>query len=131
MKKKQNEETKDFMKSLKDENQHLKGMVENSNSCMQQNQSLLQQHYDLQILRAQNEAKKIELKERREDNKILNKDVDSIKDPMLREALRNEQMRIYAKRTFHRQSQDGGGSSSVFDQYFGDLRGGGDNFPNF
>ena len=106
---------KDFMKSLKDENQHLKGMVENSNSCMQQNQSLLQQHYELQILRAQNEAKKIELKERQEDNKILNRDVDSIKDPILREALRNEQMRIYAKRTLHQQSQDGGGSSSVFD----------------
>ena len=57
--------------------------------------------------------------------------MDFIKDPMLREALRNEQMRIYAKKTLHQQSQEGGGSSTGFDQYFGDLGGGGDNFLNF
>ena len=116
---------------MKDENQQIKRMFEDSRSCMQQNQSLLQQYYELQILRAQNEAKKIELKERQEDNKILNRDVDSIKDPILREALRNEQMRICAKKTLHQQSQEGGGSSTGFNQYFGDLGGGGDNFPNF
>ena len=43
---------------------------------------------------------------------------------MLHEVLRNEQMRIYAKMTLHQQCQEGGGSSNVFDQYFGDLGGG-------
>ena len=42
MKKKQNEEMKDFLKYLKDENQQIKGMFEDNSSCMQQNQSLLQ-----------------------------------------------------------------------------------------
>ena len=49
---------------------------------------------------------------------------------MLRETLRNEQMRIYAKKTLHQQSQ-GGGASTDFDQYFGDLGGSEDNLPNF
>ena len=122
---------KQFYKSMKEENQEIKGMFQQSNICLQQTQSLLQKNYELQLLRAQNEAKKLELRERREENKILYKDVDSIKDPVLREALKKEQMRIYAKRALDQQSQGGVGSSSVFDQYFADLGGNGDDLPNF
>ncbi|KAK2664937.1 hypothetical protein Ddye_003511 [Dipteronia dyeriana] len=104
------EEMIKFYKSLKEENQQIKDMFKESNACMQETQSLLQMNYQLQLLRAQNEAKKLELRERREENKILNRDLDSIKDPMLRDALRSEQMRIYEKRA---QVQGGSGSSNT------------------
>ena len=43
-----------------------------------------------QMLLAQNESKKIKLKRRQEDNKILNRDVNFIKDLMLCEVLKNK-----------------------------------------
>lgn len=66
----------------------------------------------------------------REDNKILCKDLDSIKDPMLREAFRNEQINLFAKRIQEEQSQGEGGSSNIFSQYFG-LGGNVDDLSNY
>ncbi|KAK3192958.1 hypothetical protein Dsin_024268 [Dipteronia sinensis] len=125
------EEMMQFYKSMKEENQQMKDMFKESNACMQETQSLLQMNYQLQLLRAQNEAKKLELRERREENKILNRDLDSIKDPMLRDALRSEQMRIYEKRARGQQFQGGSGSSNTFGQCLGGDGGSGDNPPDF
>ena len=64
-------------------------------------------------------------------NKLLEKDVDSIKDLILCEALWNGQLRIYAKKTHNQQSQWGGRSSNTFGKHFGGFGGTGDNFPKF
>ena len=57
--------------------------------------------------------------------------MDSIKDPMVRDAIRSEQIRICEKRAREQQFQGGSGSSSSFGQYFGGYGGNGDDLPNF
>ncbi|KAL5756357.1 hypothetical protein ACOSQ2_021103 [Xanthoceras sorbifolium] len=130
-KKKQGEEMIQFCKSMKEENKQLTSMFKESKACMQETQSLMQNDYQLQLLRAQNEAKKLELRERCEENKILERDVDSINDPMIRDALRSEQMRIYAKRARDQQFEGGSGSSNTFSQFFGGSGGSGYNLSDY
>ncbi|KAL5738717.1 hypothetical protein ACOSP7_031478 [Xanthoceras sorbifolium] len=85
MKRKQVDEMTQFYKSFKEENQEMKGIFKESNDRLQESKTMIEKNYELQLLRAQNEIKNIELKERcREDNFLL-KDVNSIEDPMLRE----------------------------------------------
>ena len=57
--------------------------------------------------------------------------MDSIQDPILREAFKNEQMRIYEKRAREQQSQGGAGSSNDINQYFPNLGGNDDDFFTF
>ncbi|KAL5854867.1 hypothetical protein ACOSQ4_004669 [Xanthoceras sorbifolium] len=104
MEKKQSEEMMQFYKSIKEENHEMKVIFKESNACLQETQIMFQKNYELQLLRAQNEIKKLELWERCEEDKILQKDVNFIEDPMLREALRREQMSIYERRARNRQS---------------------------
>ncbi|KAL5857253.1 hypothetical protein ACOSQ3_004711 [Xanthoceras sorbifolium] len=104
MEKKQSEEMMQFYKSIKEENQEMKGIFKESNACLQETQIMFQKNYELQLLRAQNEIKKLELWERCEEDKILQKDINFIEDPMLHEALRREQMSIYERRARNRQS---------------------------
>ncbi|XP_019161471.1 PREDICTED: uncharacterized protein LOC109158107 [Ipomoea nil] len=61
-------------------------------------QSQLQKYYELQLIKAQNEAKQLEVMELQEDNKIMSIDADSITDSIRREWVRNTQLRILAKR---------------------------------
>ena len=57
--------------------------------------------------------------------------MDSIKDSMVRDAIRSEQMRIYEKRAREQQFQGGSGSSNSFGQYFGGYGINEDDLPNF
>ena len=57
--------------------------------------------------------------------------MDFIKDPILRDILRNEQKRIYEKMAHEQQFEEGNGSSNAFDKYFDRFGGSGDDFPNF
>ncbi|KAL5846796.1 hypothetical protein ACOSQ3_010320 [Xanthoceras sorbifolium] len=120
MKRKQVDEVTQFYKSFKEENQEMK-----------ESKTMIEKNYELQLLRAQNEVKNIELKERCREDKFLLKDVNSIEDPMLREAFRKEQMNIYERRARDRQSQGGIESSNTFNQYFGGYGGNGDNIPDY
>ncbi|KAL5745465.1 hypothetical protein ACOSP7_026611 [Xanthoceras sorbifolium] len=116
MKRKQVDEMTQFYKFFKEENQEMKGIFKESSDRLQE---------------TQNEVKNIELKERYREDKFLLKDVNSIEDPMLREAFRKEQMNIYERRARHRQSQGGIKSSNTFNQYFGGYGGNGDNIPDY
>ncbi|PON83487.1 hypothetical protein TorRG33x02_207590 [Trema orientale] len=89
-----------------------------------------QQNYELQVLRAQNESKKLAVTEYREDNKILFTDLDSIKDPNLREFMRSEQSRIMRKRA-QQQGEGSQNTSNVFGQFFTNLGGSGDDLPPY
>ncbi|KAL5741765.1 hypothetical protein ACOSP7_028497 [Xanthoceras sorbifolium] len=131
MKRKQVDEVTQFYKSFKEENQEMKGIFKESNDCLQESKTMIEKNYELQLLRAQNEVKNIELKERCREDKFLLKDVNSIEDPMLREVFRKEQMNIYERRARDRQSQGGIESSNTFNQYFGGYGGNGDNIPDY
>ncbi|KAL5741813.1 hypothetical protein ACOSP7_028545 [Xanthoceras sorbifolium] len=85
MKRKQVDEMTQFYKSFKEENQEMKGIFKESNDRLQESKTMIEKNYELQLLRAQNEVKNIELKERCREDKFLLKDVNSIEDPMLRE----------------------------------------------
>ena len=63
--------------------------------------------------------------ERKEENKVLLKDLNSIGDPNVREYFRAEQARIIQKRN---QQQ---GSSSAFGHYFDDIGGSGSGLPEY
>ncbi|XP_019158426.1 PREDICTED: interaptin-like [Ipomoea nil] len=128
-KKQLNKESKEFLKSIQVENEQIKKMFEN-------HQDILQKNIEVQLLKAQTEAKKVELAERqeankerreekrecREENKILRINLDSITDPMVRASIRNEQLQIVAKRANEQTSVE---SSSKFTQYFDNLGGNG------
>lgn len=80
------------------EKQQLIGLVKESLACMQQTQAMLEKSYQLQLLQVQNERRRIEAKRQREENKILARDIENIKDPILRKAIRAEQLRICEQR---------------------------------
>ena len=63
--------------------------------------------------------------ERKEKNKVLLKDLNSIGDPNVREYFRAEQARIIQKRN---QQQ---GSSSAFGHYFDDIGGSRSSLPEY
>lgn len=117
----------------------LENLQENALN-MQGTLSLLKKNYELQLMRAQKEKKKLELMEQREEKlelmerrefKILEKNVDSIKDPILREYFCAEQIRIYEKQAQNQQSEGVSGSSNVFGQFFGGLGGNGDDLLKY
>ncbi|XP_019184996.1 PREDICTED: uncharacterized protein LOC109179976 [Ipomoea nil] len=137
-KKQLNEENKEFLKSIQTENEQIKKMF-------QHHQDILEKNYEVQLLKAQTEAKKVELaerqeanrerreekRERREENKILRINLNSITDPMVRESIRNEQLQIVAKRANEQTHGGGGESSSQFNQYFDNLGGNGDGLGDY
>lgn len=122
LKKQLHGEGQEFLTSMKEENDEIKGMF-------QQSLDVLQKNNEVQLLKAQTAAKKIDLEERREENKmrreenkILCIDLDSIKDPIVRDSIKNDQLRIVAKRANY-QPYGGGIETSQFNQYFGNLGG--------
>ena len=56
-----------------------------------------QRQMEVQMARAQNEAKKLALKEAKHDNKILLTNLNSIVDPAVREYIRVQQTKILQK----------------------------------
>ncbi|WZZ68672.1 hypothetical protein YC2023_080042 [Brassica napus] len=81
-------------------------------------------------LRLQNEAKKLDFKEVKEENKILLKNLTSIDDVNIREYIRSEQERIVRKRR-QEQQQSSSVTQNLFGQYFGDLGGSGANLLDY
>ena len=67
----------------------------------------------------------LDFRERKEENKILLKDLNSIADPSISEYFRGEQIKIIQKRN----QQEG--SSSAFDNYFDDIGGSGSDLPEY
>ncbi|CAA2973599.1 histone H1-like [Olea europaea subsp. europaea] len=92
VKRKNDEESQKFIETFNDENQQLLEILKNG--C-----KVRQQFFEIKMLRTQNELKKLSLIEYREENKILLKDLNSISNPIVRDFLQNEQIRILRKRS--------------------------------
>ncbi|XP_019190220.1 PREDICTED: uncharacterized protein LOC109184650 [Ipomoea nil] len=71
-------ECHDYFAKVTEHNEKIAQMFE-------QSQTQLQQNYELQMIKAQNEAKQLQLAEQQEDNRIMSIDVDSITDPIRRD----------------------------------------------
>ena len=94
--------------------------------------SKLDQNYELQAKRVQNEERKLALKEVKEENKILYMNLNAITDPNVREFTRAEQIRIIQKRSQQYQQQGSSAyASSGLDQYFANIGGSGSNLPDY
>lgn len=84
VKKQLSAESDPFLTYMKEENEKFKGML-------LQFQDQLQKNYEFQLLNFQ-------LAKQREENKILFIDLDSIRDPIVRDFIKNYQLKIVAKR---------------------------------
>ncbi|XP_031127515.1 uncharacterized protein LOC116029606 [Ipomoea triloba] len=113
-KKKTFAEYDEYFAKVTEHNEKIEQMFE-------QSQTQLQKNYELEMLKAQNEATQLELTELQEENKIMSIDANSIIDPIRREWVRNTQLGIHAKKL--RQPFGGVESSSQFNQYFDNLGG--------
>ncbi|KAK1384895.1 hypothetical protein POM88_022630 [Heracleum sosnowskyi] len=76
-----------------------------------------QKLYELQLVRAQNESRKLALQELREDNKIMAKDLSSITDPLQLQYYQSERSRIWEKR--NAQASAASASADDYLQKFG------------
>ncbi|KAL2528069.1 hypothetical protein Fot_20670 [Forsythia ovata] len=121
-KQKNYEENTKMITEMSEENRHLINIAK-------QDHEDRQEQFRIQMLRAQTEAKKVNVIEYREENKILFKNLSSIPDPILRESVRNEQNRIIRKRA--QQSNESQSSSGPFGQYFDDLGGSENDLPDY
>ncbi|KAL2487531.1 hypothetical protein Fot_40823 [Forsythia ovata] len=129
-KKKTEEENAIVIEEIREQNRQLSERLTKRNDDKQQN-------YHIQMLRAQTEAKKVDVAakkvavaEIREENRILLTNLNDVADPNLRELIRSEQKRIVQKRSdeLAKQSQS---TSTPFGQYFDDFGGSGNDLPDY
>ena len=124
LKKKLDEGLGTVVKTIKKGNEKL---VE----ALNKGESRLDQNYELQMRKVQNEEKKLALKEFKEENRILYMNLDAITDPNLREFTRTEQIRIMQKRAQQQQNQGSAYGSGDLSQFFNNLGGSGSNLPDY
>ncbi|XP_017248002.1 uncharacterized protein LOC108219195 [Daucus carota subsp. sativus] len=96
-KRKVEEHTSAIIDTIKEEQRQVIEILKKNSADRQQN-------YEIQMLRAQNEKRKLDMAPYLAENKILIKDLNSIDDPILREHFRNEQLKILQKRSTHDQA---------------------------
>ncbi|KAI3463838.1 hypothetical protein Pfo_020501 [Paulownia fortunei] len=113
LKRKNEEESTKFFEAIRHQHQQVAELFKQGSEDRQQ-------FCQIQMIRAQNESKKLAMVEYREENKILLKDLNSINDPNLREFFQNEQSIIMLKRA-QQHSQESQSSFGSFGQYFDDL----------
>ncbi|KAL2529861.1 hypothetical protein Fot_22462 [Forsythia ovata] len=138
-KKKIEEENTIVIEEIREQNRQLSERLTKGNNDKQQN-------YHIQMLRAQTEAKKVDVAaqkvavaakkvavavaEIREENRVLLTNLNDVADPNLREFIRSEQKRIVQKisEELAKQSQS---TSSPFGQYFDDFGGPGNDLSDY
>ena len=114
LKKKLDESLCTIVKTIKEQNEKL---VE----ALNKGDSKLDQNYELQMRRVQNEERKLALKELKEENKILYMNLDDITDPKLREFTQSEHNMILQKRCQQQPHQRSTYASSDLSQYFNNI----------
>ncbi|KAL2474831.1 hypothetical protein Adt_35567 [Abeliophyllum distichum] len=128
-KKKTEEENTIVIETIREQNRQLSERLTKGKDDRQQN-------YEIQMLRAQTEAKKVDVAAKkvdvaaiREENRVLLRNMSSISDPNLREFIRSEQTRIMQKKSeeLAKQSQS---TSNSFGQYFDDFEGSENDLPD-
>ncbi|KAG8662152.1 hypothetical protein MANES_01G069750v8 [Manihot esculenta] len=75
-------------------------------------------------------SRALDLKEFKEENKILLLDLNSISDPIAHETFRQEKIRISEKRA-QRQQPPPPSASNVYGQYLNDIAGSGSDLPEY
>ena len=75
-------------------------------------------------------SRALDLKEFKEENKILLLDLNSISDSIARETFRQEKIRISEKRA-QRQQPPPSSTSNVYGQYLNDIAGSGSDLPEY
>ncbi|ESR55473.1 hypothetical protein CICLE_v10023446mg [Citrus x clementina] len=108
--------------TIKEDNRRLYGILKKSSEDRQQN-------YQIQMIRAQNEKKKLEMVRYCEENKILLKDLNSISDPSLRQYFQNEQIKILQR--ISQQDQVSQNTCYNIGQYFDDIGGSNNDLPDY
>ena len=88
-----------------------------------------QQNYQIQMIRAQNEKKKLEMVTYCEENKIVLKDLNSISDPSLRQYFQNKQIKILQR--ISQQGQASQNTSNNIGQYFDNIGGYNNDLPYY
>ncbi|PON67996.1 hypothetical protein TorRG33x02_263160 [Trema orientale] len=78
---------------------------------------------DIQRIRLDIQRRSLVFEERKEENKILFLDLNSISNPNVRDFFRVEQARIIRKRAQQQQQQEPSSATNVFGQYFDNIRG--------
>jgi hypothetical protein len=122
-KRKKDDDSLKLIQNIIDDNRELVEVFKQGNANRQQ-------IYELQIIRAQNESKKLAMAEYREDNKILMKDLSYITDPKMLQFFQGEQARIMEKR--NQQYQQGSTNASTsFGQYFDNIGGSGNDLSDY
>ena len=111
LKRKNDEEMSSIINSFEEGNRRLLEMFKKTTLDRQEQMNIQRQN--------------LAFKERKEENKILLKDLNSIADPNVREYFRGEQIKIIQKRNQQ------GGSSSAFGNYFDDIEGSGSDLPEY
>lgn len=121
LKRKTDEQISNIATAIKDGNMELMDMLKKTTSNRQR-------QMEIQMAHAQNEAKKLALKEAKEDNKILLTNLNSIVDPAVREYIRAEQTRILQKRA---REQGPSSTSNDIGEYVNNIGGSGADLPDY
>ncbi|CAL9239505.1 unnamed protein product [Arabidopsis halleri] len=103
LKKENDDQTSDVIKTLEEGNKQLVDQLKKTSAQRQQ-------YLEMQ-------SKSLALKELKEENKVLYRDLNSIEDPNLRAYLQSEQAKILRKRL----DQQASSTSTSFSQYFDNL----------
>jgi hypothetical protein len=114
LKRKNDEQMSSALNNLREENRQLMEMLKKTNLDRQK-------QMDIQL---QNLA----FKEKKEENKILLRDLNAIADPNVREYFRAEQLKIIQKRS---QQQGPSSAANIFGEYFNDIGGSGTDLPDY
>ena len=91
----------------------------------------MDQNYELQMRRVQNEERKLALKELKEENKILYINLDDTTNSNLHEFTRFKQNKILQKRSQQLPHQGFAYASSDLSQYFNNIGGSESNLPEY
>ena len=101
------------------------------NTLKEENKQLLEVLKKTSSDRLEIQNRNYALKQFKEENKILFRDLSSIHDPNIRAYIQAEQARILQKRAEQQQHQQSPSASNAFGQYFNDLGGSGTNLPDY
>lgn len=115
LKRKNDEQMSSAINTLKEENRQLMEVLQKTSLDRQEQMDIQRQN--------------LAFRERKEENKILLKDLNSIADPNVREYFRAEQAKIIQKRTL--QQQRPSSATNAFGQYFDGIGGSGSGLPEY
>lgn len=123
LKNKVDDESTKYFNTIEEKNDRLGEMLKKGSGERQQ-------IFQVEMVKAQNSSKKLQMAELREENKYIFADLNKITDPTIRNFVRSEQKRIMEKRN-QQEHQGSQPSSGSFGQYFDGLGGPDNDLPEY